>query len=240
MNKKAFKINIGQLGGELIVGDISQEFYDFWKDKDIGSLKKAILSEGQSESNSPKPNNRFDDWEHWSNYGNIINEFGAYSDSKYTVTEIKLAEQVSIDNGILRDLTNDYRVNDEMYEEIQGTSKKFRYQIAWVTEAIMCESDLGNIVPAFAFHSSEKGDFGELFVDTNGDEFNPDLLEVGVIESDLTSIINSFWYNKKNIYESGDKETRGKSSHIKLGHFQEASLINIKESEEKLEDYMQQ
>ena len=69
------------------------------------------------------------------------------------------------------------------------------------------------------FHSSEKGGFGEVYVETDGEDFDPELLQTGQLESDMGTLIESYWYDRKPLQIDFDyADTMGKGYYASVGY----------------------
>ena len=77
---------------------------------------------------------------------------------------------------------------------------------------------------------------GCYFIETDGEDFNPKKLAYSTLETNLTTLIDKVWYDKKELYLNTDHSgTTGKGSFARVGY------MNIKwhdknKSEEDLKD----
>jgi hypothetical protein len=68
------------------------------------------------------------------------------------------------------------------------------------------------------FLSSEKGTFGEVYVETDGEDFDPELLQTGQLESDMGEFIESYWYDRKPLQVDYDySDSMGKGYYAGVG-----------------------
>jgi len=237
--RRFFQIDVGSSGGELVIGRVSQEFYDYWCDKSSSELLAVMLSNGEKDNKSPPPNDEMG-WQHWSNYADIFQVGGPYLDSVYTVTEVSLSDEVRVNEyGELEDVAGvvlDPQEFEGKIVENESSKRSYEYESSWVVEVDLVDSDDG--VPIIMIHSSEKGDFGELYIATDGSGFKPELFEISSIESPLAEQITSYWYDKRQLYGYPTMETRGKDESICLGHMSEEVINYIAESSSKFEQRM--
>ena len=85
---------------------------------------------------------------------------------------------------------------------------------------VVCEEDDegNNYVPVLAFMSSEKGTFGVWYVETDGEDFDPYKLGVGVVETNLAEMVDRVYYDKVELDTDYDyNDTTGKSYHAEVG-----------------------
>ena len=120
--------------------------------------------------------------------------------------------------------------------EDESSKKSYEYESSWVVEADSSDSDEG--VPIIMIHSSQKGEFGELYIATDGSGFKPDLFEISSIESPLAEQVTSYWYDKRQLYGYPTMETRSKDESIYLGHMSQEVINYIAESSSKFEQRM--
>lgn len=235
MSKRYFKIETGRYGGELVVGTVDRAFVDYWSpkveddgDSDLIETVTAFEWEGSEDGdpNSPKPTEEFCGWFENDDFEHVN---GPFEDNKFVVTEIQLHEDAEYVDGMLQwkeGVDHDYTTR--MYEEITeiGEEEQHDYQThvysreAYTSSTHLTEDDNEeDFAPVLCFFSSEKGGFGEVYVETGGEDFNPELLQVGVVETDLASIIESYWYDRKPLQIDFDNaDTNGKGYYASVGY----------------------
>ena len=122
------------------------------------------------------------------------------ADNEFEVVEIQLHEDAEYADGLLQwkeGVIHDYSTS--MYEEI-GDEESHDYQPCTTAENVILVTKLIQIMKktinqhCFSF-SFEKGGFGDVYVETDGEDFDPELLQTGQIESDMGEIIESYWYD---------------------------------------------
>ena len=95
---------------------------------------------------------------------------------------------------------------------------------------------LDSYVPVITFMSTEKGELGCYFVETDGEDFDPKKLAYSTLETNLSSLIDKVWYNKKELDINFDNSgSTGKGDYARVGY------MNIKwhdknKSEEDLKE----
>jgi len=71
------------------------------------------------------------------------------------------------------------------------------------------------------FYSSEKGEFGGWIIELeDGEEFDPNLVAVSVVETDHGEMVERLWYNKEEIEQDYDfVDSRGKGYYASVAWF---------------------
>jgi len=216
VNQRIFKIYTGRYGGELTIGEVSQDFMEYWQDKmedpgDDAELMDHIhnVSWEDSEDCDPDspalmydPENPNPDW---SEIDDIEHINGPYADNTYYSVEIKLHQDAELRYGeVCWKEGTDYDYSTSMYEELDDTEQGHEYTHALYSREAYAnhsepdwdeEETAQHFVPVLSVHSAEKGGFGEVYVVTDGEDFDPDKFCVGQVETDLATIIEAYWYD---------------------------------------------
>ena len=229
MSKRYFRINTGRYGGELAIGSVSKEFVDYWKpkvaedgDSDlIGHLQGIEWDdEDMMDSESPKPN---EEYYCWNETDDLEHANGPFADNDFLVNEITLHEDATYEDGIIQwkeDVDHDY--STMMFEEL-NEGEYFPYtSCIYSRECHSGDADAEkeeDYQPALFFFSSEKGEFGGVCVETNGEDFDPELLQTGQLECDMGEITESYWYDRKPLQVDFDySESTGKGYYAGVGY----------------------
>ncbi len=221
MSKRYFKIDTGRYGGEVTVGSITPEFYEYWQDRDIDDLISAMWSEGEDEPDSPKPSAEDEDyWTAWHDIDDFYHGNSPYADNTYRVCEITLKEGVTFDPeyGGFETENDGYDFYDELTEwEDQAEHDYISLASQELYAGKEKYGDEGT-QPVLFFHSAEKGGFGEVVVVTDGEDFNPAKFRIDMIETEVGEFIQSYWYDKKQLPVNYDWcDSRGKGTYAWLG-----------------------
>ncbi len=229
MSKRYYKIDTGRYGGELAVGTVSKEFVDYWlpivAEEGQGDLIEHLQGiewddDDMMDANSPS----LEDYYCWNENDDLEHVNGPYEDNQFSVVEIKLHEDAEYADGMLQwkdGVDHDYSTS--MYEEI-GDEESHDYQAGiYSRECYSTDSfeskDEEDYQPTLFFHSSEKGGFGEVYVETDGEDFDPELLQTGQLESDMGTLIESYWYDRKPLQIDFDyADTMGKGYYASVGY----------------------
>jgi hypothetical protein len=198
MSKRYFRIESQGTGGELVVGTISQEFLDHWKDMDKDELAEFIHDQDEYEDSPELPA------EEWNEVDDIEHITSAMDDCQLTVVEVdEGGEEIGEECKI-------HTTGDCVYSREGGAL------ISDIPDNIKEDDEY---VPAVSFFNIEKGLFFEATVETSGEDFDAEKLRFGVLESYLGCLIEQIWYDKELIEIDHDVvSTRGKGMEVALGY----------------------
>ena len=222
MNKRYFKIETGRYGGEVVCGEVTPEFYEYWVDREDYELQEAMWSDGEDHPDSPKPRSDDDEyWTAWHDIDDFLHLSAPYADNSYRVCEIKLKEGVTFDEewGGFESESDGY----DFFEELTDwDDQEDRDYIALASQELYGDRDKfgsDKCVPVLFFHSAEKGAFGEVIVVTDGEDFNPAKFRIDMVETDVGEFIQSYWYDKKVLpvnYDWSDSMGKGTYCHLSV------------------------
>ena len=235
MSKRYFRINTGRYGGELAIGECNKDFVDYWmpkvKEDGDGDLIETLQGyewddEDMKDSDSPIPKEEFYAWNECDDFEHAN---GPFADSDFLVNEITLHEDAIYEDGLIQWKEGvDYNYPITMFEEIEPEGAYHKYQSCIYSRECYSsnmdeESVEADYKPGLFFFSSEKGTFGEVYVETDGADFDPELLQTGQLECDMCEIIESYWYDRKPLQVDFDySESTGK------GYYAGVGMINTK------------
>jgi hypothetical protein len=230
--KRYFKINTGRYGGELTVGEIEPQYVDYWQDKfesneaDREDLVESIINfEWEDEQTFDDVPRVTKDFCAWNECDDLEHLNGPYDDNQFTVTEIQLHDDAEYTDGAIQwieDCEHDYSV--DMYTELEEIGQYDYPAQVYSRECFTQHIRQPDITepaskPVMMFHSSEKGGFGDIYVETNNCDFDPELLQIGIVETDLANIIESYWYDREPLQPDFDcADTIGKSYNAWVGY----------------------
>lgn len=213
MSKRKFRIDGGRYGGEWTAGTVSSKFVDYWMPiiEEHGSdrLIEHIVGLEWENSDDVDPNSPhlFDDDEemhsNWYDIDDIDHGNGMYADGEFTVTEVT-------DAG-----------DDWAYEE---SEQKFEPACLMGRELFTNAQEKGDYPeeewsPVLFFHSSEKGSFGSWFVETDGEDFDPQKVVFSVAETEMGEFVDGLYYKGKQLECDYDySDTTGKAYYATVGY----------------------
>lgn len=213
MSKRKFRVDTGRYGGELVIGTVSKEFVEYWRNKSDHkfSVEEHLTGLEWEDGNTdlydkdcPKP---YEDFSAWYECDDKEHINGAYADSDWYVTEIT-------------DEEDDWANNDseKQFEPGQHLFGREAYHTDindWDSDTV----DLNEYDPVLCFHSGEKGSFGSYFIETDGEDFDPKKLTFSSVETNLGEIIELVWYNKTEVEANFDyNDTMGKGYYASVGY----------------------
>lgn len=217
MSKRYFKIDTGRYGGEVVVGTVSPEFVEYWQDRDANELVSHVFNldwDDPDEIDTDSPEMTADGNISWHEVDDYEHLNGPYSDNHYLVYEVTLAPTVAYQNGeIIYPQNWDY--NNPVYEETHDYEQYDYSNYVYGREVYTSNPEIdkeGEWVPVLQMHSAEKGSFGEIIIETDGADFDPEKLAIGVVETDVGELIEAYWYDGREVvvnYDSCDTVGKG-------------------------------
>lgn len=206
-NKFRYRIDPGNYGGELCIGEVDESFVEYWKHEEQEDLVDAVVS--------------FDEWEdedmddtledpdgppmingYWHDIDDLEHLNSSYADGEWTVYKVPA------------DGEDDWSYDEEVWT---GSPNHLYGRECYTSEDIDEEYE-DQTVPVLVFHSSEKGTFASWFLDTD-EEFDPEKLAFGSCETDLAELVDAVYYNKEQLEENYDYcDSTGKGYYAQVGY----------------------
>ena len=230
MTKKYYKIYTGRYGGELTIGTVNADFAEYWIPKLADDSDSDLIEtlqgyewddEDMKDPNSPIPK---EDFYAWNECDDIEHLNGPTADNQFEAWEVFPHKDAEYVDGMLawkEGIDHDYTIS--VYEEAEEETYRGDYEhVIYSRECYSSytdpvESAENEGVPVLHFFSSEKGGFGEVIVETDGD-FDPAKLQVGQVETDLVALIEQYWYDRKPLQVDFDHaESTGKGFYAGVG-----------------------
>ena len=222
--KRYFRIIPGAHGGEITIGSVSQEFADYWSERDSDELLEhvCVLDEGVDgdgfDPDSPPVN---PDWEgSWYDCDDLEHIHVPSTSGLPCFAEIKLHSDATYESGGVRwrDVNRDGG-EDDMFDVI-GDDEEFERSSVVSNRDVMVSEDTDGepgLIPALYVISYEKGDFGQMVVETGSDGFDPQKFRVAVIETDFGDFAERFWYGDMELDPFGGGDAVGKGMEALIG-----------------------
>lgn len=165
--------------------------------------------------------------EYW-NLDEYAHEIMVSSDhSEFTVREVELNPQAIYQDGCITwdskysDKKNFNWSQDKLTEK-PGTEKDFTIdRVVYRRELFMEDNKKGvqDPHPAIMLYDAQKGVFGHLYVVTNGEDFDPRKMAIGICENTMSDSIDEFFYDKQPLAVDNDAlSTSGKGFHACVGY----------------------
>lgn len=244
--KRYFMLDFGGYGGELMVDRVPEEFVEYWLDKERNhSLSEHIMAmheqagfgdidnpddelpEGFDE-NSPEvfPGRKY--VEYWELDGIEHDTVVSAEYASFTMTEVELNPKAvykdgSVDWDDKECKKRNFDWSQNKYTE-KGESKDYNTEgrkRVYSTEMFVHNNkkDCEDPVPVLMCYDGQKGSFGRVIVETDGDDFDVDKLVFGVCENTMTTHIDQYFYDKKPLNVDMDYlSTWGKGFHTSVGY----------------------
>lgn len=197
-------------------------------DEDTDDDDEESDDEGGFDSNSPEvvPGRKY--VEYWELDGIEHDTVVSAEYASFTVTEVELnAKAVYRDGGVDWDdkecKKRNFDWSQKQYTE-KGESKDYNTENrkrVYSTEMFVHDTKKGlvNPVPVLMCYDAQKGSFGRVVVETNGEDFDVDKLVFGVCENTMTTHIDQYFYDKKPLNVDMDYlSTWGKGFHTSVGY----------------------
>lgn len=211
--RRYYMVNVGNKGGELVIGHVDSQFVRHWESKDPDDLQQFLIDVENGSNTSGKPFMKDGHNLSWSEVDDIEHINGVYLDSTYSVTEISLNGSSTIVNGLLE--TDESLGFQESFREL-GVVYEGSHEVLYGREAYF-QPESEDSVPVLLYHTGEVGDFALLFIETMG-EFDPDKLYVGSVETVECEMIERYWYDGNELEPVTDfSSTRTKYSVAQVG-----------------------
>jgi len=213
MSKRIFRIEFGNMGGELVIGKVDEQFVENWIGKSSDELVEYLHNWDFRDTS--QPNDEFtplpkQNFNAWNELDDIEHANNCYSDAGIFVNEVKEDDLYSRDNEQKIDAYHLYD-REAYFDEISKSDLEENLK-----DNI---KGLDSYVPVITFMSTEKGELGCYFVETDGEDFDPKKLAYSTLETNLSSLIDKVWYNKKELYINFDNSgSTGKGDYARVGY----------------------
>ena len=153
--------------------------------------------------------------------------------TQYIVTEITPDPRTEYSHGELswQDSVTKKRNFDwssQMFTEVEGSSKEYDFNNCVVDRELYLDNDKDNLedpVPVIMMYDSQKGVFGHIIVQTNGEDFDPNKFAYASISNTMSNGIQSYYYNKQSLaVDNSDLSTWGKGFHASVGYVEKQEI----------------
>tara|TARA_B110000495_G_scaffold200670_1_gene216383 strand:+ start:28 stop:780 length:753 start_codon:yes stop_codon:yes gene_type:complete len=208
MAKRLFRIDTGINGGELVIGTVDEEFVRHFIDKDESDLIHA-LHDAEHDPDEYCGPEICEDFYTWSETDDIEHLYGVYADSEWSWVELP----AGVTEG----------TRDSMEDEYEG--EKFSPLHLHDREAYHDDNDEGiddypncTYKPVLLYHTGEKGGMGCWFIETDGEDFDPNKFCYSTVATNVTEIVDQAWYDKEEVYvDQSWCDTRSKGDYVQVG-----------------------
>jgi len=253
--KRYFRIELNGRGSEIIIGRASEQFVEYWLNEErnemlmshLHGMNDMIMYEGEEDvetpegydSNSPEVYEGSGNREYWE-FDDIDHDtMVSYDYSGYTVNEIKVDPRTEYYKGGLgwndkESRKRNFDWSAEMFTTVEGTEQEHNFDKVVCSRELFVHDTKKGLVepqPVMVIYDIQKGTFGHIVVQTNGEDFDPNKLVVSIIESGVGEHIETYYYDKQQVsVDTNWLDTWGKGSGAYVGY---APLYDIEFDFEK-------
>ena len=146
--------------------------------------------------------------------------------TQYTVVEITPDPRTEYKNGEL-DWQNvvtkkrNFDWSSSKFTEIEGTSKEYQFTNCVVDRDLLLDNDKSNLddpVPVIMMYDSQKGVFGHIVIQTNGEDFDPKKFAHTSMTNTMSNGVEGYYYNKESLtVDNNELSTWGKGFYASVG-----------------------
>jgi len=205
MAKRLFRVDTSIHGGELVIGTVNEEFVKHFIDKDEGDLMSYILEAEDTEPEDLEGPEICEDFYTWSETDDIEHLYGVYGNTEWSWMEVTDSKgRDSYEDEYEGEVFEPLHLHDrEAYHE-DNDERKEEY----------------NVVPCLLYHTCEKGGMGNFFIETDGEDFDPNKFCYSTVATNVCEIVDEVWYDKQLIdCDQSWCDTRGKGDYVQVGYF---------------------
>ena len=204
MAKRLFRVDTSIHGGELVIGTVNEEFVQHFIDEDESELMTYVL---EAEDIEPEDleGPECDEFYTWSETDDIEHLYGVYANTEWSWMEVTGTEG-----------------RDSYDDEYEG--EKFEPLHLHDREAYHSDTDEHkekyDVVPCLLYHTMEKGGMGNFFIETDGEDFDPNKFCYSTVATNVAEIVDQVWYDKQLIdCDMQWCDTRSKGDYVQVGWF---------------------
>ena len=204
MAKRLFRIDTSNAGGELVIGTVNEEFVNHFIDEDENDLIDALANAEHDPEEYDGPEIA-EDFYTWSETDDLEHLYGVYGNTEWSWMEVTGMKS--------RDMYDD---------EYEG--EKFEPLHLHDREAYHSDTDEHkekyDVVPCLLYHTMEKGGMGNFFIETDGEDFDPNKFCYSTVATNVAEIVDEVWYDKQLIdCDQSWCDTRSKGDYVQVGYF---------------------
>mgnify|MGYP000271115402 CR=1 FL=1 len=208
MATRLFRIDTGINGGELVIGTVNEEFVEHFKDADESDLIEALYNAEHDEDEYDGPE-ICEDFYSWNEVDDIEHLYGPYADTEWSWVELPEGTQ----EGTRSAMEDEYE--GEEFEPLHLHDRE-----AYHEDNDDAKEKGHNVVPCLVYHTGEKGGMGCFFIETDGEDFDPNKFCYSTVATNVSEIVDQAWYDKEEVYiDQGWCDTRSKGDWVQVGWF---------------------
>lgn len=249
VGKRYFRIELAGYGGELVVAKASEEFVQYWSDESReGCLEdhiwamneRAMMGDMDEDEDVECSTEGYDEDSpplveglgptEWFEMGDIEHDTMLSKEhSVYTVTEITVDPRAEYVGGELQwqdkySSKKNFDWSSEKFTEIANTTKEYNFDKCVASPEMYLDNDKSEMehpVPVMMLYDAQKGVFGHIVVQTNGEDFDPNKFVYLLLENTMSDSIQYYFYDKQSLsVDTGWMSTSGKGFHASVGYLE--------------------
>ena len=209
MAKRLFRIDIGIYGGELTIGQVNEDFVKHFVDKPEDELIEFMSdwSCGDADKDIPVP----------------VTEVEC---EYYDINDIEwLSGSVGETEWSFVELPADVELGSRESMDKEHEGEEFEPHHLYDREAYFDDNDEAKekypddkVVPVLMYYATEKGSMGCWFVETEGEDFDPNKVAYSTVCTNIQEVLDTVWYDKEELWEQDEwKSTNGKGLYASVG-----------------------
>lgn len=205
MAKRLFRVDTSNGGGELVIGTVNEDFVEHFIDKSENDLMTYVLEAEDIEPEDLEGPEICDEFYTWSETDDIEHLYGVYANTEWSWMEVTGTEgRDSYDDEYEGEKFEPLHLHDrEAYHE-DNDERKEEY----------------DVVPCLLYHTMEKGGMGNFFIETDGEDFDPNKFCYSTVATNVAEIVDEVWYDKQLIdCDQSWCDTRSKGDYVQVGYF---------------------
>jgi len=205
MAKRLFRVDTSIHGGELVIGTVNEEFVQHFIDEDESELMTYVLEAEDIEPEDLAGPEICDEFYTWSETDDIEHLYGVYANTEWSWMEVTGTDgRDSYDDEYEGEKFEPLHLHDrEAYHE-DNDERKEEY----------------DVVPCLLYHTMEKGGMGNFFIETDGEDFDPNKFCYSTVATNVAEIVDQVWYDKQLIdCDMQWCDTRSKGDYVQVGWF---------------------
>jgi len=203
MSKKVYNIRGYRYGGEITIGKVTEEFYNYWAGSDEEEFTNYILDawEDNEDENIPEMTENGDHY--WHDIDDILHFYGSHASSTVTLIDTDTDEEKEVEHQFL------WGREGGFFDEEEPDWDNLHQDI-----------NQEDYVPVVACMSEEKGGLATWVLELEeGEEFDEKKLSAGILETNFGEFVEKLYYDGKELEDDGGGSTNGKGFTVKLGWF---------------------
>ena len=209
MTKRLFRIDAGINGGELVIGTVTKEFVEYMQRLDEDEGESEMIEALENAENDPEYYEGpeiCEDFYTWSEVDDLEHLYGVCADTEWSWVELPAG------------------VREGPQDSMEDEGKVFEPMHLHGREAYHEDNDDAkekyDVVPCLVYHQVENGRKGCWFVETDGEDFDPNKFCYSTVATNVAEIVDQAWYDKEEMHcDQSWSDTRELGAWVQVGYF---------------------